>query len=155
MPFQLTNNSPFSIQTNLPPLPPYLNHPAPPKPAHTPLFVNTDYVCGLSQTLFVKLRILQQNIFGDNCCTVFVSSIFVYCYFGENNMHYFFFLFLFLLISCLFILRKCCMWLTWTVNKISKFWEEQSVFFFLCPHSQNVFQENLCQILSKVMLCLR
>lgn len=61
-------------------------------PSHTPLFVNTDYVCGFPQTLFVKLRILQQNIFGDNCCTVFVSSIFVYCYFEENNMPFFSFL---------------------------------------------------------------
>lgn len=78
-------------------------------------------------TDIVKLRILKQNIFGDNCCTVFVSYIFVYCYFGDNNMH---FLFLFLLILCLFILRKCCMWLTWTVNKISKFWKDLSVFFF-------------------------
>lgn len=76
-----------------------------PQPTH-PFFVNTDYVCGLSQTLFVKLRILQQNIFGDKCCTVFVSSIFVYCYFEENNMLFFLFLFLFLLISCLFILKK-------------------------------------------------
>lgn len=65
--------------------------------AHTHLFVNTDYVCELSQTLFVKLKILQQNIFGNKCCTVFVSSIFVYCYFKENNILFFFF-FSFLLI---------------------------------------------------------
>lgn len=70
------------------------NSQRPPPPTHTPLFVNTDYVCGLSQTLFVKLRILQQNIFGDKCCTGFVSSIFVYCYFEENNMLFFSFSFL-------------------------------------------------------------
>ena len=44
-------------------------------------FVNPDYVCGLSQTLFVKLKILKQNVLRDNCCTVFVSSIFVYVFF--------------------------------------------------------------------------
>lgn len=65
------------------PLPPRSSHPCP---------VNTDYVCGFPQTLFVKLRILQQNIFGDKCCTVFVSSIFVYCYFEENNIAFFSFL---------------------------------------------------------------
>lgn len=74
-----TTNTPLPVRTFPPSIP----------PTH-PFFVNTDYVCGLSQTLFVKLRILQQNIFGDKCCTVFVSSIFVYCYFEENNMHFIF-----------------------------------------------------------------
>lgn len=73
--------------------------------------------------MFVKLKILQQNIFGDICCTVFVSSIFVYLIDllekikkkkrkkKQENMIFFSFRLSFLLILCFIHLKKknCCM----------------------------------------------
>lgn len=81
-------------------------------PAPTPswhwwcLWTPTDNVC--------KTKEFCSRIFLETSAVqFFVSSIFVYCYFEENNIAFFS---LFFLISCLLISRQM-LHVTWTVNK--------------------------------------
>lgn len=102
-------------------------------PTPPPVF-NTDNVCGAHRHGCKTKNSAAEYFFGDIlACTVFVSSIFVYLIDilkkikREKKKEGVLLFSLFCLFCFIHLKKKCCMWLTWTVNKnYHIFWGNKS-----------------------------